>query len=127
MKRLFLREEAAGKYSLRNFGQAIAGADGRQPFHLVIESRSRDLLLEFPETTIFDLFTRFDLQSPEYRENRFAFDHFLHVTYEERECVVEASSGTLYDFFKERAATGQCALQSPRPLAFFWKGNSEAA
>ncbi|MGE3262119.1 MAG: hypothetical protein AB7K68_10095 [Bacteriovoracia bacterium] len=125
MRRVFLKEEASGKYSLRGFGESIAGADGKRPFHLVIESRSRDLLLEFPETCLFDLFVRFDLNSAAYKENRFSCENFVHVTYEERECVVEAGSGTLYDFFKERAGTGRCALQSPRPIAFYWKGSSD--
>jgi hypothetical protein len=128
MKRVFLREEDSGRFALRGFGVDTAGADGRTPFYLVIESRNKDLKLEFPEACLFDLFTHFDLRSPAYRANEYSHEHFVHVKREERECVVEASSGTLYDFFKERAANGRCALQSILPLAFYWKGSeSEAA
>jgi hypothetical protein len=125
MKRFFLKEEAAGKYSLRGFGEAIAGISGKQPFHLVIESKSRDLRLEFPDTCLFDLFTRFNCQDTAFRENRFSFENLVHVTMEERECVIEAGSGTLYDFFKERAASGNCVLNASRPISFYWKGNSD--
>ncbi|MGZ3713619.1 MAG: hypothetical protein ACXVBE_17770 [Bdellovibrionota bacterium] len=125
MKRLFLREEAAGKYSIRGFGANLAGADGKNPFHLVIESRSRDLLLEFPETFLFDLFTHFDLKAPAYLENRFVAENLVQIAHEERECVIQANSGTLYDFFKERAATGNCVMSAAKPISFYWKGSTE--
>lgn len=125
MKRVFLKEELAGKYSLRGFGEAAAGKDGLQPFRLVIESKKRDLLLEFPEACVYDLFSSFNFADPAFTENRFHFENLVHVTLEERECVIEAASGTLYDFFKERAGSGNCVLNATRPIAFYWRGNTD--
>jgi hypothetical protein len=51
------------------------------------------------------------------------------VSEEEREIVVEAKTGSLYDLFKERWASGACSLRSPKPVAFYWAGawDSDAA
>lgn len=125
MKRVFVREVGDGVFSLENFGMYCAGRDGSQPFRLVVESKKRDLIMEFPETYLFDLFTTFDLQNPDFLANRFMRKNFLRMKVEGEECVIEAGSGTLYDFFKERAASGECSLHGPRPLAFYWTGNSD--
>ncbi len=124
MKKLIIRE-MQGHYHLENFGSYYTGLDGRASFTLVIESPERGLSLEFPETTLFDLFARFNLRDNEFMEGRFSCRDFVRVREEGLECVVEAPCGTLYDFFKERTASGYCHLRSPFPLSFYWNGSSE--
>jgi hypothetical protein len=124
MKKLVIRE-SEGKYNLENFGSYYTGLDGRQTFTLVIESSSRALSLEFPETTVFDLFARFNLRDNEFMDGRFACADFVRVKEENLECVVEAPCGTLYDFFRERTASGHCQLRSAKPLSFYWNGTQE--
>lgn len=124
MKKLVIREND-GKYHLENFGAYYTGLDGRQSFTLVIESSSRGLSLEFPETTVFDLFTRFNLRDNDFMDGRFACPDFVTVKEEALECIVEAPCGTLYDFFRERMANGHCQLRATRPLSFYWNGTSE--
>lgn len=125
MKKLVIRE-SQGQFHLENFGAYYTGSDGRALFTLVIEGREGGLRLEFPETSLFDIFSRFDLRDPEFMEGRYACPDFVKVIQEGGECVVEARCGTLYDFFKERVASGQCRIQSPKPLSFFWSGRSES-
>jgi hypothetical protein len=125
MKRVYVREGDDGRFSLVGFGVEYAGRDGTLPFRLVVESRNRELHLEFPETRLFDLFTTFDLGDLDFLANRYLSGDFLRVSFEKSECVVEARSGTLYDFFKERVASGECQLLAPQPVAFYWNGNSD--
>lgn len=123
MKKLIIRE-SQGHFHLENFGAYYCGTDGRARFTLVIEGEG-GLRLEFPETSLHDLFARFNLRDNDFLDGRFTSPDFVKVREEEGECVVEAPCGTLYDFFKERAASGDCRLESPRPLAFYWNGTSE--
>ena len=125
MKKLVIRERE-GHFHLENFGAYYCGSDGRSPFTLVIEG-SGGLSLEFPEATVHDLFARFDLRDHDFMEGRYASPDFVRVREEGGECVVEAPCGTLYDFFKERAASGECRLSSGKPLSFYWSGRREAA
>lgn len=122
MKKLVIRE-VQGRYHLENFGPGITGPDGRAFFSLVIESQSRGLYLEFPEASLFDLFTRFDLKDPDFLSNRYACPDFVRVTDQSGECAVEALSGTLYDFFRERIAAGHCQVQVAKPVAFYWRSS----
>jgi hypothetical protein len=126
MKRVLIRENEQGRYHLVEFGAAVAGEKGKEPFTLVVESRSRDLFLEFPLAKAFDLFSRLDIRSEDFGRNRIRVEDFLRVTTDAQECVVEAGNGSLYDFFKERAAAGHCVIRSVRPVAFYWRGNSES-
>jgi hypothetical protein len=124
MKKLVIRE-SGGQYHLENFGSYYTGLDGRQRFHLVIESEDGRLSLEFPEATVFDIFARFNLRDQDFMEGRFACPNFVRITDQGGECVVEAPCGTLYDFFKERAASGHCRLSAYKPLSFYWRGRGE--
>lgn len=122
MRKLVIREEGDGEYHLKGFGRSLGGDDGLSQFCLVIESKSRHLQLEFPGICVFDLFTKIDLKQESYLNDRFTVSRFVQVKWEERETVVEAKSGSLYDLFKERGASGHCVLKSPLPLAFYWSG-----
>lgn len=124
MKKLVIRE-SKGQYHLENFGAYYTGSDGRATFTLVIESADSGLKLEFPEATLFDLFARFNLRDPDFMEGRYACPDFVKVTEQNGECLVVARCGTLYDFLKERTASGHCQLRSPRPLSFYWPGSAE--
>ena len=126
MKKLVIREQT-GRFHLENFGPEIAGAKGRETFSLVIESKGRGLHLEFPHATLHDLFTRFNLQSADFLRGEFVCPDFVRITEENGECVVEAGSGTLYDFFRERAAGGNCLLRAARPVSFYWRGTADRA
>jgi hypothetical protein len=123
MKKLVIQEQH-GHFHLGSFGPYYCGTDGRSQFTLVIQG-NEGLYLEFPDVTVHDLFSRFDLRDHEFREGRFVFMDLVRVRQDDRECVIEARCGTLYDFFKERAASGNCCLSSSRPLAFFWSGRGE--
>ena len=120
MKKLVIREHQ-GHYHLENFGPSFSGPDGRDFFSLVIESKGRGLYLEFPDASLFDLFTRFDLSNPDFLSNRFACPDFLRITEQGSECAVETRSGTLYDFFRERMAAGHCLVHVAKPVAFYWR------
>ncbi|MGZ3652816.1 MAG: hypothetical protein ACXVB9_14325 [Bdellovibrionota bacterium] len=124
MKKLVIREQA-GRYHLENFGPEFSGEQGKEFFTLVIESKGRGLYLEFPHATLHDLFTRFNLKSPEFLRGEFICPDFVRVTEENDECVVEAGSGTLYDFFRERAAARNCLLRAARPVSFYWRGTAD--
>ena len=50
MKKLVIREKE-GRYHLENLGPQCAGADGRDLFLLVIESKGRSLYLEDRKST----------------------------------------------------------------------------
>jgi hypothetical protein len=124
MKKLVIRE-IGGHYHLENFGPSFAGGDGKQEFDLVIESKSRGLYLEFPEATVHDLFTRFDLADPAFLRGAFRCEDFLRVKEEGDEVVVEARTGSLYDFFLERTGTGRCLMRFSKPVSFYWQGHGE--
>jgi len=125
MKKLIIRE-TNGQFHLENFGSYYAGLDGRARFTLVIESEEKGLSLEFPEATIFDLFAKFNLRDHEFMEGRYACPNFVRVNEEGSEFVVEALCGTLYDFFKERTASGHCQLRTRKTLSFYWRGRDES-
>lgn len=124
MKKVYVREENDGSFPLRGFGRSVAGADGKGKFTLVIEGRH--FRLEFPEATVFDLFTRVDIHGQEFTQDRLERRDFVRVEHGERELVVQAHSGSLYDFFKERAALEECALESRLPVSFYWDGSSDS-
>jgi hypothetical protein len=123
MRKLIIRENHSGRYHLQGFGKSFAGENGLSPFDLVIQSKNGRLHLEFPMVTAFDLFTKINLQSPEYRGDKFSYEDFVIVVPEENEMVVESRTGSLYDFFKERGAAGKCRISSPLPVAFYWRGH----
>jgi hypothetical protein len=126
MKKLVVRERS-GRYDLENFGAAFAGADGRAPFSLVIESSDGRVRLEFPEASLYDLFTRFDLRDPQFLGGTFRFAELVRVHEREGRCVIEAGTGSLYDFFRERYAAGYCRVHAGMPVRFDRRGYSEAA
>jgi hypothetical protein len=122
MKKLLVREDKNGFYHLEKFGLAFTGEKGKEVFDLQIESKSKNLQLEFPRVTVFDLFTTFDFHLPEVKSNLFLFPHFVRVRQEGLEMIVEARTGALYDFFKERAASQNWQFRSSLPVSFFWSG-----
>lgn len=124
MKKLVIREQG-GHFHLENFGAYYCGGDGRAPFTLVIEGE-RGFRAEFPEASVFDLFARFDLRGHDFMEGRYACPDFVRLREEAGEWVLEAPCGTLYDFFKERVASGYCELTAGKPISFFWNGRREA-
>ena len=91
----------------------------------VVEGGGGKLSHEFPETTLFDLFTRFNLRDNDFLEGRYTCPDFVRVRDGNGECVVEAPCGTLYDFFKERAASGHCELLAGKTVSFVWNGRRE--
>lgn len=125
MRKVIVRENQNGQFHLQQFGVSIAGAKGELPFSLLIESKNKDLHLEFSDVKLFDLFSRFDLKSSLFTSDQFELKDFVRVSFEANECVVEACGGALYDFFKERAASGKCMLRCARPISFYWRGNSD--
>lgn len=125
MKKLLVREDKNGFYHLEKFGLHFTGPDGKEFFDLEIQSRSKSIQLEFPRVNVFDLFHQFHFQLPEVKDNSFLYPHFVRVRQEGLELVVEARTGTLYDFFKERAANQTCQLRSPFPVSFYWSGRQD--
>ncbi len=122
MKKLLIREDKSGFYHLEKFGLDFTGLKGKEVFDLQIESKSKSIQLEFPRVTVFDLFLKFDFQLPEVKNNSFLFPHFVRIRQEGTEIIVEARTGTLYDLFKERAASQNCQLRAPLPISFYWSG-----
>jgi hypothetical protein len=125
MKKLLIREDKSGFYHLEKFGLEFTGTKGQDTFDLQIESKSKSIQLEFPRVTVFDLFAKFDFQLPEVKTNSFLFPHFVRIRQEGTEILVEARTGTLYDLFKERAASQNCQLRAPLPISFYWNGISD--
>lgn len=126
MRKLVIRENQ-GSCHLEKLGPAVTGMDGRTAFSLVIEGNG--FYLEFPDASLFDLFTHFDLRDPDFLANRFVFPDFVRILDVPSECAVEAPSGTLYDFFRERVAAGHCLVKVTRPLSFYLRagGHEDAA
>jgi hypothetical protein len=120
MRKLILKE-TDGNFHLSGFGPEIAGPDGRAQFDLVFEAKG--LRMEFPKATAYDLFTTFDPRSAEFLANQFVALSLVRVREEGNETVVEAKTGTLYDFFKDRWVSGHCLIRASRPVAFYWAGS----
>jgi hypothetical protein len=126
MRKLIIRENKNGHFHVENFGSGFAGAHGKESFALYIDCPSHHFTLEIPEATAFDLVTKLDLRSPEFQGDKIRIPNFIKVRVDKKELVLEASTGTFYDFLKESVAKGCCEVQSPFPVAFYWQGNVES-
>lgn len=125
MRKIVIRADKGGEFHWTKFGREVAGDDGRALFELVIEAPG--LEISFPNVCAFDLFPKIDLHSPEFRENRAGMYSFLTLRENEKEITLEAHSGTLYDFLKDRGANEGCTVRAKKTVAFFWAGREEAA
>ena len=125
MQKFVIRENENGLFHIENFGIQWAGEAGTNKFSILVDSPSHGFQLAIPEASIFDLVTHIDLRSREFKNNKIYVPNILKVRSSIRELVVEASSGTLYDFLKESAAEDKCSIHSPLPVAFYWQGYEE--
>lgn len=125
MRKIVIRADKGGEFHWANFGRDSVGEDGQAKFELAIEAPG--LQITFPEVCAHDLFPKVELNSVEFRENRAVKYSFLTVKESDTEILVEAHSGTLYDFLKERGANEGCTVRAKKTVAFYWAGREEAA
>ena len=74
-----------------------------------------------------ELFTRFDLRDPAFLSGAYSCPDFIRVSEESGNWIVEARTGSLYDFFRERLENGRYLMRVARPVTFAWRATEEAA